>query len=549
MEVANHSRDGLMETQSLFQEAKILGSPGDMALLGRLLDAHETAACFIDSLERIQSWNRKYEAFFPEHADQLRPGLSYEQNLRRYFENNIERLDPARFEEYVHAGLLRHRTMRDPLLFQKADGRWLQSRIAWFDDGSCLKTWADVTDLQNARLGAIEVADASSFHDIGFVAYDPEGRLKVANRKVNDLFPYCVDLFRDGKTYREHLQRHAEYALAETERPRIQALIEREHPIREPIPEPMVFRTRTGGWLRLEERRGLDGGLTTTWIDITEVNELNQANAALAAQAEELRQLAAELQQARDRAMEDKWRAEQASRAKSDFLAMMSHELRTPLNAVIGFSDVMEKQLFGPLGSPRYQEYAADINMAGRRLLSMINDVLDLSKIEAGRLSLRIEAVDLSAIVSESVALVSKMASAKRLTLTTSIDGKLADVRADGRALLQIVLNLLSNACKFTPEDGRISLAFEAAPEGLRLAVRDTGVGMTEAQIDKALELFGQVDNMLTRTQQGTGLGLPMVKRLTQLHGGKLTIDSKPGHGTVVMVEIPLSSSGVSAAA
>jgi signal transduction histidine kinase len=230
--------------------------------------------------------------------------------------------------------------------------------------------------------------------------------------------------------------------------------------------------------------------------------------------------------------------AEAASRAKSDFLANMSHELRTPLNAIIGFSEVIKTSIFGPV-SERYRSYANDIFNSGTHLLGLINEILDLSKLEAGQLALHEESIDLALAVEACMNLVEKQAEKSRIKMSASIDERHPSIRADDRRLRQILINLLSNAVKFTPEGGRIRVSSFAVPGGLAISVSDTGIGMASEDIPRAMTLFGQVDSKISRRHEGTGLGLPLAKHLIELHGGTLTIDSVVGAGTNVTFVLP----------
>ena len=242
-----------------------------------------------------------------------------------------------------------------------------------------------------------------------------------------------------------------------------------------------------------------------------------------------------------------KEQAESANAAKSHFLASMSHELRTPLNAVIGFSEVMREQTFGPLGNRRYQEYVGDIHGSANHLLSLINDLLDLSKIEANKYELCEEELDMGETVEGVLRLVKPLAERKGLTLRAALpDPEGAEalplVLADERALRQILLNLLSNACKFTESGGEVRVsAFREADGRVALAVADTGIGMARAQIQQALEPFVQVDSRTRKADQGTGLGLPLAKSLAELHRASFVLTSEVGHGTEVVVRLPLS--------
>ena len=235
--------------------------------------------------------------------------------------------------------------------------------------------------------------------------------------------------------------------------------------------------------------------------------------------------------------------AEQMSRAKSDFLATMSHELRTPLNAVIGFSELIMREAFGAVG-PRYVSYARDIHTSGTHLLDIINDILDLSKIEAGKLELSEEVVDLAKLAESSLRLVQGRASEGGVRLVRAMPAELCSIRADGRALKQILINLLSNAIKFTPVGGSVTLGALVERDGaLTITVSDTGIGMRPEDIPRALEPFSQIESSLTRRFEGTGLGLPLCKRLAELHGATLELTSAPAVGTKATVSFPVSRS------
>jgi signal transduction histidine kinase len=238
-------------------------------------------------------------------------------------------------------------------------------------------------------------------------------------------------------------------------------------------------------------------------------------------------------------------KAESASRAKSRFLANMSHELRTPLNAVIGFADILGNEMMGPLGSPRYKEYAEDIRASGSHLLQLINDILDLSKIEAGKLDLHEEWLVLGEVIESARAMVAEKAVRQGLLLRVDVPAALPRLLADRRLTLQVLLNLLSNAVKFTPTGGRISIdAFRADDLGLAVRVGDTGIGIAEADIPIVLQPFGQVEGAFQRSHDGTGLGLPLSLSIMQLHGGRMDIASRPGEGTKVTIHFPASRVG-----
>jgi signal transduction histidine kinase len=269
--------------------------------------------------------------------------------------------------------------------------------------------------------------------------------------------------------------------------------------------------------------------------------------------ADEIGQFARALQMFRDSALERerlktallenrsaKELAEKSNRTKSEFLANMSHELRTPLNAIIGFSEMVSTEVLGP-GLPRYREYATDIHGAGKHLLSLINDVLDLSKAESGKLDLHVEPVDLASLIQECAGLMRGRATEQNLRLTLDV-GALPSLLIDRLRTKQILLNLLSNAVKFTPYGGVVSVeAGRDATGRVVVCVRDTGIGIAPEMIALAFEPFRQIDSKLARESEGTGLGLPLVKKLIELHEGEVTIESALGKGTSVFVSFPAS--------
>jgi len=228
-----------------------------------------------------------------------------------------------------------------------------------------------------------------------------------------------------------------------------------------------------------------------------------------------------------------------ANRAKTEFLANMSHELRTPLNAVIGFSQILEKEMHGPLGDPAYREYVSDIRHSGEHLLDLISDILDLSKIEAGRSELAEERLDLDELFESCVRLLEERARGAGVAVAFDAEPGLPRLYADGRMVKQIVLNLTVNAIKFTPAGGSVCIEAERADGGLRLSVVDTGIGMSSDEVARALAPFGQVGDPLTRPHDGAGLGLPLVQKLAELHGARFDIESAPGAGTRVSVTFP----------
>lgn len=308
-----------------------------------------------------------------------------------------------------------------------------------------------------------------------------------------------------------------------------------------------------GRWLQVNELRTRDGGTVSVGSDITQI-KLHQEklvdserrlmatihDLSLARRAEEER--SRELVELNRKYMKETERAEAANRAKSEFLANMSHELRTPLNAIIGFSELMEQGLFGPLGSPRYEEYATDINGSGKYLLGVINDILDMSKIEAGQFSMDQEEIDLCPLIRETVRVVSLQAAEKSITVETRIPDSLT-LFADRRAIKQIVINLLSNAVKFTGQGGRIAVRARNMSGALVMTIEDNGCGIPKEALSKLGRPFEQVQNQFSKSHTGSGLGLAISRSLAELQGGALKIRSTEGVGTIVSVRIPIKKS------
>ena len=306
-----------------------------------------------------------------------------------------------------------------------------------------------------------------------------------------------------------------------------------------------------GRWLQINERRTKDGGFVSVGTDITPLKQqeerLIHSERNLMITVRDLqkeRQLAEEqsqrLAELADKYASEKTRAESANRSKSEFLANMSHELRTPLNAVIGFSEIMSQEMFGPLGAAKYNEYAFDIGKSGQFLLDVINDILDMSKIEAGRVELELSDVDLRSVLEDVLRLVGTRATEGKINLRLELT-EAPHIRADRRALKQVFINLISNAIKFTPEHGSVTVKACSTQDGVNIQIIDTGIGIPQRDIQKLGRPFEQVENQFTKSKGGSGLGLAISKSLVDLHGGQLNITSSEGHGTTVHVDLPMN--------
>ena len=386
----------------------------------------------------------------------------------------------------------------------------------------------------------LRLRDAIETIPEAFVVWDAQNRLVLCNSNFQELHNLPDAAIEAGASY--------ESVVAAGRKPVVRSKVTSEGQ----IPGARTFEAQLddGRWLHISERRTKDGGYVSVGTDITNIKlheeklmdsekrlmatvaDLRHSQQKLERQAEEVADLA-------EKYAEEKTRAEEANQAKSKFLANMSHELRTPLNAIIGFSEIMESSMFGPLGSDKYGEYCRDIHQSGQYLLEVINDILDMSKIEAGRIRLDAEQIELEPFLNDAMRVVSGRANDKRLKLTARL-GRGIRLTADHRLLKQIVLNLLSNAVKFTPEGGRVTIRARATSGWVSISLADTGIGIPEEALARLGRPFEQVESQLTKSHQGSGLGLAIARSLTELHHGAMRIRSTPGIGTMVLLRLPI---------
>jgi two-component system cell cycle sensor histidine kinase PleC len=434
-----------------------------------------------------------------------------------------------------------------------ADGRWvwLRARAELVDRDSgephLIGIAVDVTEqmrlVERSKTADIRLRDAIETISEAFVLWDSENRLVMCNSKYQQLHGMPDAVLSPGTPYAE--------VIAAGRKPLVRSQV-----VSEGRPEEgarsFELQLEDGRWLQINERRTKDGGFVSVGTDITQLKrhesklidgerrliatiaDLRQSRQKLELQAQQLVELA-------DKYGEEKDRAEEANRTKSEFLANISHELRTPLNAIIGFSEIMQSGMFGDLGSPKYREYCQDIHDSGTYLLGVINDILDMSRIEAGRLVLDLEDLVLDGLVDESIRIVSAQAAAQKIEVRSEV-GKNLRLHGDRRAIKQIMLNLLSNAVKFTPAGGHITVRARSTASAVTFSVEDTGIGIPKDALRKLGRPFEQVENQFTKSHRGSGLGLAITSSLVLLHGGAMRIRSREGHGTVVSVRLPLNA-------
>ena len=456
-------------------------------------------------------------------------------------------LADAKVQSFDHAFRMRH-----------ADGRWLWLRarceLARQEGESGLHLIGIAVDITEQKSLAektvaadLRLRDAIETIPEAFVLWDADNRLVLCNSNFQQLHHLPDDAVAAGTPY--------ETVVAAGRKPMIRTTVANGDG-QPPGARTFEAQLDDGRWMHISERRTKDGGYVSVGTDITKIklheqkliegekrriatiDDLRKSRQALELQADQLADLA-------EKYAEEKTRAEEANQAKSKFLANMSHELRTPLNAIIGFSEIMEAAMFGPLGAAKYNEYSRDIRESGQYLLDVINDILDMSKIEAGGIRLAPKDVELDPVLADCLRVVWGRANEKHLVLNSHIAPGI-HLKADRRALKQIALNLLSNAVKFTPEGGAVTVRGRRRGGVVTIAIADNGIGIPKDALGKLGRPFEQVESQLTKRHQGSGLGLAIAKSLAELHGGSMRIRSTPGKGTTVVVRLPMEPRAVS---
>ena len=522
---------------------------------------HDTVRCRVDTaLNRgrcgLWDWDLARGRVFWSHSMYDILGLPQKDDLLTFGEVNAlvhkedinlyelaAQLVDAKVQSIDHAFRMRH-----------ADGRWLWLRVRCElarQDGEAelhlIGIAVDITEqkslVERTMAADLRLRDAIETIPEAFVLWDADNRLVLCNSNFQALHHLPDEAVVAGTSY--------ETIVAAGRKPTIRTAVANEGI------EPRGARTfeaqlDDGRWMHISERRTKDGGFVSVGTDITKIKQHEQklvdgekrqiatiADLRKSQQALELR--TAELADLAEKYAEEKTRAEEANAAKSKFLANMSHELRTPLNAIIGFSEIMESGMFGPLGADKYTEYSRDIRESGEYLLDVINDILDMSKIEAGGIRLTPEVVVLEPVLADCLRVVSTRAGEKHLKLHAEVDSDI-HLNADRRSVKQIALNLLSNAVKFTPDGGAVTMRGRCRSGMVTIAICDNGIGISKDALRKLGRPFEQVESQLTKRHQGSGLGLAIAKSLAEMHGGKMRIRSKLGQGTMVVVRLPLQA-------
>jgi signal transduction histidine kinase len=405
-----------------------------------------------------------------------------------------------------------------PLIVAFASSAMIVTLLAWLSARSLARQQLAAAHLRRAKLRLKRQNSLlqSTLENIGegLSVFDSRGRLIAWNSRFCELLDLPADLAANA-TLHDILMRQAVRGDFGRGTPEVEVARRLDLFFRD-VPTIKERITPAGRLLQIRRRAMPNGAVVSAYSDVTDIKASER------------------------KLIEARSQAELANRAKGDFLANMSHELRTPLNAIIGFSEVISNELFGPIVNEKYLEYITDIHASSLHLLSIINDVLDMSKIEAGKVELAKEIVPVQGLIREVMRMVHERAQSRDIELTVQMLEEEIDIWADERSMKQIFLNLLSNAIKFSREGGTVYIrAIAERPDVAVFEIEDHGIGMNEAEQERALQPFGQAQPATTRTYGGTGLGLPITKGLVEAHGGTLTISSRAGAGTTVRVALP----------
>jgi two-component system cell cycle sensor histidine kinase PleC len=482
------------------------------------IESLQDAIAIFDANDRLVMCNRAYRALLGHGTRLLTPGVTFADLLRdNVYNGSLSSIEDK--EAFIARRVEQHRNPQGPLQLRRDGGAWIQVREQRLADGGVAVFGTDISTSKQREQELFEKTEilqrTLANMGEGIIVCDRDMKIIGWNHRAEELLDLPQGFLHMGQPYEEYLRlqiERGEFGKVNTEE-EVRKRLERA---KATTPHFSGRRRPNGRFIELRRNPMPGGGFVTLYSDATE------------------------RKQAEDALRDAKEAAEIANRTKSEFLANMSHELRTPLNAIIGFSEIIQGEMFGAIGSPRYKEYASDIHDSGTHLLNLINDILDVSKAEAGKVELHETRVRIGEVIEASARLITPRAreAGIRLSLPTVDDMPLLFV--DERRLKQVLLNLLSNAVKFTQPGGQVTVevAIDAA-HVFTMRVIDTGIGIAPEDIPKALEAFGQVDSKLSRKYEGTGLGLPLSKALVELHGGRLEVASEVGVGTTVTITLP----------
>lgn len=519
--------------------------------LGEAVDRLTEGFALFDGKGRILICNSRFKEIFSDSVELLRPGASFRDLIRNEAEHGNFPDAIGRIDEWLDERMVLYEQAGPPLEQEGKDGRWYRVAERNTGDGGVVSLWTDITGVKQAEERLREALSSTAG---GFALWDGADQLVACNEEYRQAYPLITDEIVPGVTFEEltrlALERN-QFILGDDQAPE-DWLEARLAAHREPERHGYFEQNLTDGrWIQASERRTRDGGVVSLRIDITHLkkgelqarqegeyyrrymDEIFITRSRLEKQGAALVQLAEDL-------FHEKEKAETASLRKTQFLANLSHELRTPMNTILGFAEMLKLEMFGPLGSDRYVQYAKDIYESGNHLLDLINDVLDMSRIESGRQKLHREDVDVHDVAKDCLHLVYARAEKEGVVLVNNVPDSFEPVYVDRRSLKQCLLNLLTNGIKFTPRGGSVSISADLV-EGWRvIRVTDTGVGISQEDLPKLANPFvraqGQED---VEEVKGTGLGLALTRSLIEMHGGELQIESRVGEGTAVSLMLP----------
>ncbi len=477
-------------------------------------DAAESIAegfAFFDSDNRLEFWNSTFLRLHAKLGDTLRRGITFADFHKACVDADI-------YRDFVFGKGRDHDTMVQalghPYVVKSADGTWMLASDSRMSDGGTACVRVDISANKHAEEELRKLSRAVDQSPASVMITDTEGVITYVNPKFCELTGYTTDEIIGQK-------------------PNILSTGKME-----PAEYKALWNTLAAGdeWHGEFLNKRKDGSTFWEYASISPVKNDAGVTTHFLAVKEDI----TERKETMTQLVEAKEQAEQANRAKTQFLANMSHELRTPLNAIIGFSEMIKSQLFGPVGNDNYIEYSNNILSSGQHLLNVINDILDVSRIEAGTMNIREDTVQIMELCDECIGMVREEAEDKDLILRETVQDDLPDLLCDAIRMRQLILNLLTNAVKFTPQGGKIDLLAHLEDDGtFTLVVRDTGVGIPADKINVICEPFEQVSDIYTRSHEGSGLGLFLAGSFAKMHGGTLDIQSKVDVGTTVTVRLP----------
>ncbi|MFB9354346.1 PAS domain-containing sensor histidine kinase [Sneathiella chinensis] len=488
-------------------------------LLMEAIESISDAFIIFDNEDRVVAFNRQYAGLFEHVDDILRPGVTFEELIRHQATMSGYFQDEEASEEWIQKRLEEHRQPGEPREQVFPNGRIYRLSEFKTVSGGVVALRTDITELrereQSIRQINQRLEEAQSVAHIGNWIHDYRTGTYEWSQETNRIMGYDGDNLET--TYEVYLSR--------------------VHPDdMERMKSVVSWAAEKGENYQVEYRMIKPSGDVVHVLEIGQIHlDENGKPAFVNGTIQDVtaqHQVEAEL-------LDAKVRAEEGTKAKSLFLANMSHELRTPLNAVIGFAEVIQQEMFGPVGSPRYKQYAENIHSSGQHLLSLINDVLDFSRLEAGQEEIRKEPIKIEEIISWTSMMLASKAEEKKISLDVAVDKRLV-IQGDLRKLRQVMINLVNNALKFTAEGGRISIRTNTDSDNyFSILVRDNGCGISEAEIRQVMRPFGRTSSSVSKSIEGTGLGLPLSKSIVEMHDGEMRIESEVGKGTTVEIRLP----------